>query len=410
MPVSRRQVLSGAAATVAAAIPPRRARAAETVIRIGVLTDLSGQYRDNSGPTSVLAAHQAVEDFKPESHGFKVEVLAADHQQKPDIASGVARRWFDVDGVDAVADMNNSAVALAVRTIAIEKDKAQLITGGASAEFTGKYCSANLVHFTPDTWFFAHGTGNAVMKQGDRTWFILVPDYAFGHATQSELTSLVTEGGGKVLGAVRYPFPGTTDFSSFLLSAQGSGAKVLGLGATGGDMESCVKQAHEFGLPQSGMKIAALYGFITEIHAMGLKIAEGLLVSNTFYWDLNERTRAFTQRFLPKTPNNYPSSLHASCYAGVTHYLKAVASLGPAAARKSGRAAIAKMKATPTDDDCFGKQHIREDGRFMTPGFLFEVKKPSQSKQPWDVFNVLATTPAAEAFHPLWKSCSLVKS
>jgi branched-chain amino acid transport system substrate-binding protein len=249
MALSRRKVLGAAvAATTAATVPFHRARAAGQVIRLGVLTDLSGQYRDNSGPTTVLAAHQAVEDFNPGRHGFKVEIVSADHQQKPDLASGIARQWFDRDGVDAIFDMNNTAVALAVRSIAIEKDKAEIITGAASAELTGKYCSANQVHFTPDTWFFSHATGEAVMKQGGDSWFLIVPDYTFGHATQDELTSLITRAGGKVVGAVRYPFPGTTDFSSYLVSAQASGAKVLGVCGTGGDMENTVKQAHEFGL------------------------------------------------------------------------------------------------------------------------------------------------------------------
>jgi branched-chain amino acid transport system substrate-binding protein len=398
MPISRRQLLAGAALTTA---PFHRARAADPVIRIGVLTDLSGQYRDNSGPTTVLAAHQAVEDFNPGQHGFKVEIVAADHQQKPDVASAVARQWFDRDGVDAVADLNNTAIALAVRSIAVEKDKAELITGAASADLTGKYCSPNTVHFAPDTWCFSHSTGNAVMQQGGDSWFLVVADYTFGHALQGDISDLVTKGGGKVMGAARYPFPGTTDFSSYLLSAQSSGAKVLGLCATGGDMENLVKQAHEFGLTNSGMRIAALLGFVTEIHSMRLATAQGLLVSNTFYWDANDRTRAFTKRFLPKTPTNYPSSLHASCYAGVTHYLKAVTKLGVADARKSGRAAIAAMKAMPTDDDCFGKQKIRPDGRFITPVFLLQAKKPSESKQPWDVFNIVATTPAEDAFRPM---------
>lgn len=409
MSVSRRQVLAGAAA--AASISPFRiARAAENVVRIGVLTDLSGQYRDNSGPTSVLAAHQAVEDFNPSQHGFKVEIVSADHQQKPDVASAIARQWFDRDGVDAVADMNNTAIALAVRTVAEQKDKASLVTGAASADLTGKYCSLNQVHFSPDTWCFSHSTGSAVLKQGGDSWFMVVADYTFGHALERDISELVKQDGGTVKGHARYPFPGTTDFSSFLISAQASGAKVLGICATGGDMENIVKQAHEFGLTKSGMRLAALLGFVTEIHSMGLETAQGLLVSNTFYWDLNERTRAFTKRFLPKTPKNYPSSLHASCYAGVTHYLKSVAKLGAAEAKKSGRAAIAAMKAMPTDDDCFGKQQIREDGRFITPVFLLEAKKPSESKQPWDVFNVVSTTPADKAFRPMSEhACKLVK-
>ena len=408
MPITRRHLLASSAALAAA--PLARARAADNTIRIVVLTDLSGQYRDNSGPTSVLAAEQAVADFRPEQYGFKVEILSGDHRQKPDIASALARQWYDRDGVDAIADLNNTAIALAVNTVSTEKDKAQLNTGPASGDLTGKYCNPNMVHFAPDTWCFSHSTGSAIMKQGGDSWFLIVADYTFGHALEQNISTLVTGGGGKVLGAARYPFPGTTDFSSYLLEAQTSGAKVLGLCNTGGDMENCVKQAREFGLAKQGMKVAALLGFVTEIHSMGLETAQGLLVSDTFYWDANERSRAFTARFIEKSPHNYPSSLHASCYAGVTHYMRAVAKIGVAAARGSGRAAIAAMKAIPTDDDCFGRQQIRPDGRFITPVFLMEAKAPAESKMPWDVLKILATTPAAEAFRPLTENaCPMLK-
>jgi branched-chain amino acid transport system substrate-binding protein len=410
MTISRRDALSGVAALGSVALTSRRAaaQAATPTFRIGVLTDLSGQYRDNSGPTTVLAAQQAVEDFRPADHGFKVEIISADHQQKPDIASGIARQWFDRDHVDAIADVNNTAIALAVNNIVTEKNKALLISGAASADLTGKYCNANAVHFSPDTWFDSHSTGGAILKQGGSSWYLIVADYTFGHALANDLTNLVEKSGGKVLGSVPYPFPGTTDYSSFLLQAQTSGAKVIGLCNTGGDMENCVKQAAEFNLMQQGIKIAALVGFITEVKSMGLQTAQGLLISGTFYWDLNDRTRAFTKRFLPKTPHNYPSDLHASCYSAVTHYLKAVAALGPDKAR-AGVDTIARMKATPTDDDCFGQARIREDGRFVCPGDLFEVKSPAQSKSEWDVFNVVSTTPADKAFRPMEEGgCKLV--
>ncbi len=407
MTLSRRHLLAGTAAAIAAG----PVRAQETpIIRIGVLTDLSGQYRDNSGPTSVLAAKQAVEDFRPEQHGFRVEILAADHQQKPDIGVGVARQWIDRDGVDAIADLNNTAIALAVGTVVKEKDKVALITGAASATLTGKYCSANAIHFAPDTYGDAKSTGSAVLRGGGDTWFLIVSDYAFGHTLANDVTALVTADGGKVLGSVAYPFPGTVDFSAFLLQAQASGAKVIGFCNTGGDMENCVKQAHEFGLAKSGLTLAAVFGFITEVKSMGLETGQGLLVSETFYWNLNDRTRAFTQRFLPKSPNNYPSSLHASCYAGVTHYLKAVAALGPVPARASGRAAIAAMKGMPTDDDCFGTASIREDGRFLCPVSLFRVKAPADSRGPWDVYSLVETTPGAHAFRPMAEGgCALVQ-
>lgn len=404
MRLTRRTLLASAGvATIA------RAQTTPT-IRIAVLTDLSGQYRDNSGPTSVLAAHQAIEDFRPEQHGFAVEIVSADHQQKPDVASGIARQWFDQGGVDAIADLNNTAIALAVGTLAKERDRALLISGAASADLTGKACSANAVHFAPDTWSDSHSTGNAVLKAGGDTWFLITADYTFGHNLERDITALVEARGGHVLGSAAYPFPGTTDYSSFLLQAQSSGAKVVGLCNTGGDMENCVKQAREFGLPQRGMTVAALLGFITEVKSMGLEVAQGLQMSETFYWDLNDRTRAFTKRFLPKTPTNYPSSLHAGCYASITHYLKAVAALGVDQAR-SGRAAIVQMKAMPTDDDCFGKNRIREDGRFLCPVYLFRVKRPEQSKSPWDVYIPVQMTPGDQAFRPMdGAGCALVKA
>jgi branched-chain amino acid transport system substrate-binding protein len=404
MRLARRSLLAGATALAM----PVRAQSALPVYRIGVLTDLSGQYRDNSGPTSVLAARQAVEDFRPEQHGFTVSIVSADHQQKPDLASTIARQWFDQQAVDAIADLNNTAIALAAGTIAKEKDRALLITGAASADLTGKACSANAVHFAPDSWCDSHSTGNAVLKAGGDSWFLITADYAFGHNLERDITALVQAHGGKVLGSAPYPFPGTTDYSSFLLQAQTSGAKVVGLCNTGGDMENCVKQASEFGLQQRGMTVAALLGFITEVKSMGLDVAQGLQMSETFYWDLNDRTRAFTKRFLPKTPTNYPSSLHAACYAGVTHYLKAVAALGVDKAR-SGTAAITAMKRMPTDDDCFGQNTIREDGRFLCPVHLFRVKTPAQSKFQWDVYNLVATTPGPQAFRPMAEGgCPLV--
>ncbi len=409
MNLSRRSALTlaGAAATLSS---NRASAQAAPSYRLGVLTDLSGQYRDNSGPTSVLAAQQAVEDFRPEQHGFKVEIISADHQQKPDVGASVARQWFDRAHVDAIFDVNNTAIALAAGNVAAEKDKALLITGAASADLTGKYCSDTAIHFAPDTYGDSHSTGGAVLKAGGDTWFLIVSDYTFGHALEREATQLITAGGGKVVGVVAYPFPGTTDFSSYLVQAQTSGAKVVGFCNTGGDMENCVKQAHEFGLAEQGVKIVALFGFITEVKSMGLDVGQGLLVSETFYWNLNDRTRAFTKRFLPKSPSNYPSSLHAACYAGVTHYLKAVVALGPDKAR-SGRAAVAQMKAMPTDDDCFGKASIRADGRFLCPTYLFRVKTPAQSKSPWDVYDLVSTTPGDQAFRPLAEGgCKLIKA
>ena len=378
-------------------------------LRLGVLTDLSGAYRDNSGPTSVLAARLAVEDFRPETRGFKVEILAADHQQKPDVGGAIARQWFDRDAVDAIADVNNTAIALAVRTQALEKDKALLISGAASADLSGKFCSPNSVHWAPDTYGDSNSTGRAILNEGGKRWYLLVPDYVFGHALQADTTAVVQAGGGQVLGVTRYPFPGTTDFSSYLLQAQSSGADVIAFCATGGDMENGVKQAHEFGLARRGTRVAAMFGFVTEMKALGLETAQGLYMTEPFYWDLNDRTRAFTRRLLRTSGDNYPSSLHAGAYSTTLHWMKAVAANGPDAMR-SGRAAIAAMKAMPTDDDCFGAASIRADGRFLADTHLFRVKSPADSRQPWDIYAPVSVTPGARAFRPLADSaCPLVR-
>jgi branched-chain amino acid transport system substrate-binding protein len=403
----RRTMLLGGLA--APAVLGRAGAQAMPVLRLGVLTDLSGQYRDNSGPTSVLAAKQAVEDFRPEQKSFRVEVIAADHQQKPDVGAAVARQWFDRDAVDAIADVNNTAIALAVRTLVLEKDKTLLITGAASSDLTGKWCNPNSVHWAPDTYGDAHSTGNAVLRQGKKSWFLIVADYVFGHTLEAEVRSVVQTGGGQVAGSVRYPFPGTTDFSSFLVQAQASGADVIAMCSTGGDMENAVKQAHEFGLAGAGKTVAAMFGFITEVHAMGLPVAQGLYLSEPFYWDLNDRTRAFTRRFLPKAGDNYPSSLHACCYSAVLHWMKAAAAKGPEAMR-SGKDAILAMKSMPTDDDCFGRATIRADGRFLADLYLLQAKAPADSTSPWDIFRVVSKTPGADAYRPLSENaCPMLK-
>ena len=405
--LTRRVALAGTAGMLAAPVVHAQDR---PVLRIGVLTDLSGQYRDNSGPTSVLAAQQAMAEFTIQAPaGFVVEILSADHGQKPDLGASIARQWFDRDGVDAIADLNNSAIALAALTVAKEKDKALLISGAASSELTGKYCSANHVHWSPDSYAGPHATGGALLRAGKKKWFLIVADYVFGHSLENNLSALVRAQGGTVVGSAAFPFPGTTDFSSFLVQAQNSGADVLGLCCTGGDMEACVKQGREFGLDRSGLVMATTLGFVTEVHSLGLEVAQGLLVAEYFYWDLNDRTRAFTKRFLPRTPNNYPSSLHAGCYSIVTHYMKAAAAMGVAAAKASGRATIAQMKAMPTDDDCFGQASIRADGRFIPPFYLFGTKTPTESRMPWDVYTLQQTIAPADAWHPMDGSCTLVK-
>jgi branched-chain amino acid transport system substrate-binding protein len=405
MIIARRTLIAGTAA--AASLPLRRVRAQDRPgIKIGVLNDQSGPYRDTGGLTSVICTRQAVSEFA--AQGFAVEVVMADHQNKPDIGAGIARQWFDRDGVDVIVDVPTSSVALAVAGVAREKDKAYLNVGAASADLTGKQCAPTTVHWAYDTYMLGKSTGGATVRSGGDTWFFLTADYVFGHQLQASTTHFVEAAGGKVLGAVAYPFPGTTDFSSYLLQAQASGAKVLGLCNAGADTVNSIKQAKEFGLTQ---RLAAMLMFITDVHALGLDVAQGLTLTESFYWDLNERTRAFTGRVRPKTPNNWPNMIHAGCYAATLHYLKAVQQLGPEAARKSGAAAVAQMKAMPTDDDAFGHGRIREDGRGMFPSYLFQVKSPAESKAPWDFYKTLSSYPPDEAWRPLSEGgCAFVKT
>ena len=402
MPVSRRGLLTSAAAMSAA--PLIRARAAtKPVIKLGVLTDLSGTYRDNTGPTTVACVKQAIEEFNPSAHGFDVDLREADHQNKPDVAASIARQWYD-DGVLAAIDVPTSSVALAVAQVAKEKDKIMLNASATTTDLTDSQCSPNTIVWSFDTYQNAASTGGALVRAGNKSWFFITADYVFGHILESQNMALVKKAGGEVKGAVRYPFPDTTDFSSYLTQAMASGAKTLGLANAGLDTQNCVKQAHEFGLDKQ-MKIVPLLLFITDVHALGLPLAAGLVTTETFYWDLNERTRAFTKRVLPRTPTNYPNQAHASGYGITLHYLKAVAALGPAKAMLSGRQAVAQMKSMPTDDDAFGHGSIRADGRGVFPAYLFEVKKPSESKQPWDYYRLLHTSPPSEVLHPLNPKC-----
>jgi branched-chain amino acid transport system substrate-binding protein len=309
-----------------------------------------------------------------------------------------------------VLDVPNSAVALAVQNVAREKNKVYLNSGAATSVLTGAQCSPNFIHWTYDTYMLGKSTGGAMVKAGGDSWFFLAADYAFGKQLQADTTGFIQAAGGKVVGSASYPFPGTTDFSSFLVQAQSSGAKVLGLANAGADTINAIKQAHEFGLTSS-MKIAALLIFINDVHALGLDTVAGLNLTESFYWDLNDRTRAFTKRLLPKTPTNYPSMEHAGCYSATLHYLKAVSDLGVAAAKQDGAATVARMKAMPADDDCFGAFKIREDGRALVPAYLFEVKTPTESKHPWDYYKLVATTPGHEAFRPLADGhCAFIKS
>jgi branched-chain amino acid transport system substrate-binding protein len=412
--LDRRQLIAGtAAAILAPAVTPGGrswAQPRDTTIRIAVLADFSGPYRDTSGPTSVACARQAVEDSGLLARGFKVEVIQGDHQNRPDAALALTRRWFDQDGVDMLCEVNNSAIALAVANLAKEKDKVQLASGAASSALTGEQCSSNTIQWTYDTWMFANAVGSATVKAGGDSWYFLTADYGFGHQMERDTTRFVQAAGGKVLGAARFPFPGTTDFSAFLLQAQASKAKIVGLATAAADTVNCIKQAKEFGLTRRGQKLAGLVMFTTDIHAIGLETAQGLLLSEVFYWDLNDRTRAFLNRVKPKAPNNWPNQEHAGTYSACTHYLKAVAELGAERAKASGLEVVQRMKAMPTDDDCFGPGRVREDGRKIHPAYLFEVKSPAESKGPWDYYKLAGTVPAEDAFRPLAEGhCPLVK-
>lgn len=409
MTISRRTLLGSVAA--AGTVPLARAHAqGKPTIKIGVLNDQSGPYTNTGGPTSVICAKQALEDFGISAKGLNVEVITADHQNKPDVAVSISRQWIDRDGVDVILDVPTSSVALAVQGVVKEKNKIFLAVGPATVALTGEYCSPNFITWVYDTYMLAKSTGGAMVKAGGDSWYFLTADYAFGKQLQSDTADLVKASGGKVLGAAPYPFPGTTDFSSFLVQAQASGAKVLGLANAGADTVNSIKQANEFGLNKS-MKLAALLMFITDVHALGLDVAAGLNLTESFYWNLNDRTRAFTNRVKSKTPNNWPNMIHAGCYSATLHYLKAVHDMGAAEAKKDGIATVNRMKKMPVEDDCFGKTTIREDGRNLVPAYLFEVKKPSESKGPWDYFNLVATTPGEEAYRPLADGhCSFIKA
>ncbi len=379
----------------------------DNVIRIGVLTDMSSLYADLSGPGSVLAARMAVEDFGAAAKGLKVEILSADHQNKPDVGSSIAREWIDRDKVDVIVDVPNSGVALAVNQVVREKNKVFLVSGAGTSDLTGKACSPNTIHWTYDTWALANGTGKAVVKAGGTTWFFLTADYAFGQALERDTAAVVQANGGKVLGEVRHPL-NTPDFSSYLLQAQASKAKVIGLANAGGDTDNAIKQAAEFGIVKGGQTLAGLLVFITDVHSLGLQASQGLLLTEAFYWDQNAETRAWSKRFAVQNHGNYPTMVHAGVYSAVLHYLKAVTALKSHA---DGARVVAQMKEMPTDDPLFGKGMIRIDGRKIHPMYLFEVKKPSESKGPWDYYKLRATIPADEAFRPLDQGgCSLVKN
>ena len=383
------------------------AQISDGIVKIGVLNDMSGLYADISGPGSVVAAKMAVEDYlKSSKSSLKVEIVSADHQNKADIGSNIARQWYDTDKVDMIIDVPTSSVALAISQVSREKGKIHVNTGAATADLTGKSCSPNTIHWLYDTWMLANGTGKAVVQHGGSTWFFLTADYAFGQALERDTEAVVIKNGGKVLGKVRHPLA-TQDFSSFLLQAQASKAKVIGLANAGGDTTNSIKQAYEFGIVKGGQTLAGLLVFLTDIHSLGLEKAQGLYLTETFYWDLNDQTRAWSKRFAALNGGKYPSMDQAGVYAGILHYLKAV----DAGKTDDGTKVAQKMKDLPTDDVLFGKGSVRKDGRKLHPAYLFEVKKPSESKGPYDYYKLLATIPADQAFRPLNEGdCPLVKN
>jgi branched-chain amino acid transport system substrate-binding protein len=383
-----------------------QAQISDGIVKIGVLGDMSSIYADLGGPGSVVATGLAVEDCNPAAKELKVEIISADHQNKPDVGLGIVRTWIDTDKVDVIVDVPNSAIALGVSTIVRERNKVLLVSSSATSDLTGKSCSPNTIHWTYDTWAVANGTANAVVKTGGDSWFFVTADYAFGHALERDTVAVVEKNGGKVLGKVRHPM-NAHDFSSFLLQAQASKAKIVGLANAGGDTINAIKQAAEFGIVKGGQNLAGLLVFMNDVHALGLEKAQGLVFTESWYWDMNDNNRAFAKRFRDRNNGKFPTMIHAGIYSAVTHYLKAVAALKSDA---DGAATVAKMKAIPTEDKLFGKGTIRADGRKLNDMYLFEVKTPAESKYPGDYYKLRATIPAAQAFRPLSEGgCSLVR-
>jgi branched-chain amino acid transport system substrate-binding protein len=372
-------------------------------VKIGVLNDQSGLYADLAGQGSVEAARMAVEDFGGSVDGAAIEVLSADHQNKPDVGSNVVRQWIDVDEVDVIVDVPTSSVALAVTEIVKEKDRVFLVSGAATTELTGAACSPNTIHWTYDTYALAVGTGRAMVQEGGDSWFFITADYAFGHQLEEDTSNVVKEEGGQVLGSVRHPLS-TADFSSYLLQAQGSGAKVIGLANAGTDTTNSIKQANEFGITQAGQQLAALLMFLTDIDALGLDVAQGLVMTTGFYWDMNDETRAWSERFNERT-GKMPTMVQAGVYSAVTHYLNAIQEAGT----DEAKTVVEQMKATPVHDFFAPNGTIREDGRMVHDMYLAQVKTPDESEGRWDYLNILTTIPGDQAYLPLSESkCSLV--
>lgn len=405
---STRSLFSGIAAlSISFAVGQASAQISDDVVRIGVLTDMNSIYADINGMGAVEAARMAIEDYGGTVRGKKIDLVFADTQNKADIGVAVGGRWFDVEGVDVIAGASSSAVSLAIQTLAASKNKIFLASDPASSDITGKACNANTVHWVYDTYALANGTGAAVVQSGGDTWYFLTADYAFGYALERDVSTVVTKAGGKVLGSVRHPI-NTSDLSSFILQAQASKAKIIGFANAGGDTINSIKQAAEFGVVKGGQKLAGLLVFISDIHSLGLETAQGLQLTTAFYWDRTDEARAWSKRWGDRFRNRRPTMVQAGFYASIMHYLKAVEALGT---DEPGDKVVAKMKELPTDDPLFGKGSIRIDGRKMHDMYLYEVKKPSESKGPWDYYKLVRTIPAAQAFRPLDQGgCKLVKN
>jgi branched-chain amino acid transport system substrate-binding protein len=406
--INRRTALALGTSTLVA---PRLAKAAKPTIRIGVLTDLNGPNATSTGLGSVTATRMAAEDFMRVHPDITVDVLYADYQSKPDIAQSIARDWFDRQGVDFISNVNNSAAALAIASLVKDKNKAAVFTSPASSDLTGKSCGPNHVQWTLDTYALGSCTGKALVAEGGTTWYFIEADYTFGKLLAADTARAVKSVGGKVLGDIAHPFPDTTDFSSFLVQAQASGAKVIGFANSGENTVNCVKQAAEFGIGANGQKVAALELTIPDLHGIGLATAKGLLLTEAWYWDLDERSRAFGKRYAARMNGFMPNMLQAGDYSAINHTLKAFAALGLEQAKASGRALVAKMKELPVEDDVFGKIYLRADGRLMNPMHLFQVKSPSESKYPWDYYKLIRTLPAEDIYRPLNEGgCPLIKA
>ena len=402
-----KRLLLGAVALAAVAAVSASQAQQQINVKIGMITDMSSLYADIAGPGSVAAARLAIADFKKTNPNVNVELLVGDHLNKPDVGTQIANQYIDVDKVNMLIDTPNSGVALAISQVAANKNIIYIVSGAAASDITGPKCNANTIHWTYDTWMLANGTGGAMVKTGGDSWFFMTSDYAFGHALERDTMAVVKTAGGNVVGAVRHPL-NTNDFSSFLLQAQASKAKVIGLANAGGDTINSIKQAAEFGIVKGGQNLAGLLVFASDVAALGLPTAQGLVLTASWYWDLNDANREWKKRWDAerKDPKKLPTMIHAGVYSGILHYLKAVVAEG---GPKDGKTMVAKMKATPTDDPLFGKGIIEANGRKRHPAYLFEVKKPEESKYPGDIYKLRATIPADQAFRPAKDSgCPLV--